>query len=185
MRIQKFVPLALLLWLGAAPVAWAQTGVTTQKPSVGSFQIGKLDYLLGLMRERLELSRLVAEAKWNQSLPVEDLERERQFLTSMLRTANGELDAGFVEAFFGAQIQASKELQNSLFEDWRAQSVKHIESNATLEELRPRLDRVSVELVYALRDIQASLKSPHIQGRLRGYPGGALATAIKPLIQSR
>jgi len=185
MRLQKFVPLALLLWLGATPVVWAQTGVTTQTPGVGSLQIGKLDYLLGLMRERLELSRQVAEVKWNQGLPVEDLERERQFLRSMLRAAQGDLDDRFVEAFFGAQILASKQLQNALFEDWRAQSVQHIESTATLEELRPRLDRVSVELVYALRDIRASLKNPQLQGSLRGYPEGALRTAIKPLLELR
>jgi chorismate mutase len=184
MPIRKFVPLAALICLASASCTWAQTGANVQVPRHSHVQLRKLDYLLGLMRERLELSRLVAEVKWNQGLPIEDLERERQFLRSMQQASQGELNPGLLEAFFLAQIQASKELQKALFEEWRSQSVQKLETSTSLEELRPRLDRVSVELLHALRDIQPTLRSPQVQSELRGFPVGALGTALKPLIQS-
>lgn len=182
--MRKFVPLVVLAFWATAPATWAQTGVNTQLPKPAQVQLRKLDYLLGLMRERLELSRLVAEVKWNRGLPIEDLEREKQFLKSVQQTGQGELDPTFLEAFFVAQIQASKELQVALFEQWRSQSLKKIENTTSLEELRARLDRVSVELVYAVRDIQPTLRSHQVQNELRGFPVGALGTAVRPLIQS-
>jgi chorismate mutase-like protein len=81
---------------------------------------------------RLGIVTEVARWKWNRQAPIEDRPREARLL-SALRSEAAErgIPASRVDVFFGAQIEAAKQLQRDLFALWRAQGAGQFPGHAT------------------------------------------------------
>ena len=105
-------------WLTLACAALA-AGITgcAAPPTPPGADLTKLDRLTGVMSRRLAISEDVARVKWNSKAPVEDLPREQAVLASVRKLAvQAKLDPDLLAAFFAAQIEASKSVQNAFHE---------------------------------------------------------------------
>lgn len=163
---------ALVLLVQLSWPGWSQTSPA---------DFARLDCLLLTIRERLELSRFVAETKWNNQLPIEDPVREGRLTQYLMSIPSQNLKDDFREQFILAQIAASKELQSALFDHWQ-ESGRHPASGAPeIADLRTRLQRNSQQLLHLLDQLAPALDQPQIQQRLRDYPTGPLNTAVGPL----
>ncbi len=111
-----------------------------------------VDRLVDLVHQRLMLAEPVARYKWNRRMPIEDLPREQVVIESLARRAALEgLPAPLAEAFFRAQIEASKAEQRALFERWREAGVVNFRDAPDLvTETRPQLDALTPKLIAAL-----------------------------------
>jgi chorismate mutase len=132
----------LLCWLLLAPVASAYT----------IDEIARADNLLRLLDERLRISSLVAQAKWNSGGPIEDVAREAQVVEAFVtRSRESGLDEMVALPFMRAQIEASKVRQRALFHKWRERRQPPFAKPPDLvEEIRPRLDALTFKLRDAL-----------------------------------
>src|SRR5947207_12817970 len=101
-------------WLGWVLVALLASGCATSA-SFTAADTASVDRLLGLIKERLDVAPEVARTKWNTKAPIEDLPREQQIIDGVAKRATEYgLDAKVAAAFFRAQIEASKCVQNAL-----------------------------------------------------------------------
>jgi len=121
-----------------------------------------VESLRALIDARLLLATDVAQFKWNHHLPVEDLPREAQVIAALGRRAE-ELGVpqAWAETFFRAQIEASKTAQNELFQGWdvfRRGEFAGAPDLATVT--RPKLDKLTDELLHAIADNWAVLGDP-------------------------
>jgi chorismate mutase-like protein len=120
-----------------------------------------LEPLRQAVDQRLLLAPAVARAKWNVQAPIEDLPREAQVITAAVQQGRtlGLPDA-WVEAVFKAQIEASKTIQRELYARWRSEQAGHFSDAPDLAHtIRPELDRITAQLLRAMSDNQAVLKS--------------------------
>jgi len=121
-----------------------------------------VETLRRLIDERLMLAPDVARYKWNHQLPIEDLPREK----ALVEKLGAEADAlgvprAAAEAFFRAQIQASKTLQGELFRGWEARKPERFTQEVDLATVtRPRIDRVTEQLMRALAEDWPVLSDP-------------------------
>jgi chorismate mutase len=75
-----------------------------------------VDRLLDVMQQRLLIMHEVAGWKWNTQQPIADPEREQAFLKAILaKSQSYRLDPALTRAFFQAQIEAAKQLQQDNF----------------------------------------------------------------------
>ena len=121
-----------------------------------------VESLRALIDARLLLAPDVAQYKWNHHLPIEDLAREAQVIAALGHRA-GELGVPqpWAEAFFRAQIEASKTAQNELFQGWDV--FKHgqfPEAPDLATVTRPKLDKLTDQLLHALAENWAVLSDP-------------------------
>lgn len=128
-----------------------------------------LERLADLMRDRLLLMHDVARWKWTHDLPIEDPRREAELLA---RLANEGEQLGLpperTRRFFLAQIKAGKLVQQADFDAWRAAGQGPFADVADLATVqRPRIDKVSGELLTALAAAQPSLDRRNVQEWLR------------------
>jgi serine protease Do len=141
------------------------TQAPTLKPTGVEEDVAKsVERVLKLMQERLALMKDVAGAKWLAKLPIDDPQREAE-LTDRLVEKGLEmgLRAETVRGFIVAQMSASRQVQQSLFDTWRKSSAE-IKAAADLhKDLRPRIDRVSFDLLSALAKLQPHLDKPVVQ----------------------
>ena len=170
-------------WLTLACAALA-AGITgcAAPPTPPGADLTKLDRLTGVMSRRLAISEDVARVKWNSKAPVEDLPREQAVLASVRKLAvQAKLDPDLLAAFFAAQIEASKSVQNALIEGWTAERRPPFTKVPDLgRDLRPQLDRLTFDLLAAYAVAQPALASADdrewFAGRARrefkGFPGG-------------
>jgi chorismate mutase len=128
-------------------------------------EIARADALLRLIDERLRISDLVAQAKWNSGAPIEDVAREGQVVEAFVtRSRESGLDSSIALPFMRAQIEASKVRQRALFREWRERRQPPFAKPPDLvEEIRPRLDA----LTFKLRD--ALLRSSPLEARLLAW----------------
>lgn len=152
------------------------------------------DRLAALMADRLALMGDVARAKWNTKAPVADPKREDEFLREMA-AAGGELglDPKATTAFFAGQIEAAKLVQDREFLNWRsANQGKFPNAPDLARDLRPRIDRVSRDLLAALAEYRAADPPPAYQlrwiadERLAGplVTREVRAAALRPLLDA-
>jgi chorismate mutase len=105
----------------------------------------RIDPLVTLMIQRLQLSREVAWSKCRLGIPVADPAREARMLTD-LKTAGADmgLSAAEVNRLFLPQIAASRRYQEELIAGWRTGiDVPKIKPLDIATEIRPRLDKVN------------------------------------------
>ncbi len=121
-----------------------------------------IESLRALIDARLLLAPDVAQYKWNHHLPIEDLPREAQVIAALGHQANDlGVPQAWAEAFFRAQIEASKTAQNELFQGWDV--FKHgqfPEAPDLLAVTRPKLDRLTDQLLHALAENWPVLSDP-------------------------
>jgi chorismate mutase len=145
---------------GAAPAAATPPRTASVAPGLTS--------LTDLFAERLLLADKVAAAKYGTDKPIDDPVREQQILDDVAARATGlGLDPAAVQAVFRDQIEANKLVQRGLYERWDA----HPEERPTerpdlVTEVRPQLDRITTELLTALKDTQRLRTSPSCEPRL-------------------
>lgn len=140
----------------------------------------KIDHLLALMDQRLSVAPQVAKAKWNSGAAVDDPGRELQILdeVTIQAAATGGLDPLFVRHFFQNQFDAGKILQKNLLAAWRqtaAPGYKFGDAPDLGREVRPILDRLTPQLIAALRDVQPLLRQPGV----RAYMAQQAAALIR------
>ena len=103
-----------------------------------------------VVAERLALMPEVAKVKWNAQRPVEDLEREQALVEATLANVDPVLRPR-AERAIRAQIDASKMVQTTLFEQWRAHGQGPFARVRDLDTaLRPAIGRLTVELIDKL-----------------------------------
>ena len=154
----------------------------------------KVDRLLGLVRERLDVAPEVARTKWNTKAAIEDLPRERQIIDGVAKRAPEHgLDPQVAATFFSGQIEASKVVQTALHAEWTAKGQSPFAKVADLgKDIRPVLDRLTPAMMGALAEALPVLRQPGgrqlLEKRsktiLADAPGGAAAAreAMGPLL---
>lgn len=140
---------SLGLLLGLVTLA---PGNVAAKPAAVATARGA-DRLLHLVQLRLELSADVARAKWNTGRAIDDPVRERELLDRMVAARPPGVPKERVREFFRAQIEASKQVQRELHEQWRAAGQQSFGEGPDLAQLRPELDQVSLDLLRTLEEL--------------------------------
>jgi chorismate mutase-like protein len=121
--------------------------------------IDPLTSLIGLMRQRLELMVEVARSKWNTGSPVEDIAREQSLADDVAALApRYGLNPQLAATFFRAQIEAAKLVESALIARW---TLAHAGAFADAADpravLRPKIDRLTAELLAALAAVAPAL----------------------------
>lgn len=125
-----------------------------------------------LLIERLALMEQVAAYKWNNDLPIDDPVREANVLKAAIaRSRAAGLKPEAAQRFMVAQMEAAKMVQKHYFARWEEDAVGAIEGVPDLvEELRPRIGTLSVELVSAMANNQEELQTCPAIAVLRPTP---------------
>ena len=114
-----------------------------------------LTNLIALVSQRLSLAEPVARYKWAHHQPITDKPREQALLADVeKRAARAGVDPAFAHEFFQDQIDASKEVQNALFDTWRASRPPEGAAPDLATSLRPQLDKLTQSLITALARVQ-------------------------------
>nr|WP_275681807.1 gamma subclass chorismate mutase AroQ [Scleromatobacter humisilvae] len=121
-----------------------------------------IESLRTLIDARLLLAPDVAQFKWNHHLPIEDLPREAEVIAALGRQASAlGVPQPWAEAFFRAQIEASKTAQNELFQGWDVFKRGQFPDAPDLVTVtRPKLDRLTDQLLHALAENWPVLSDP-------------------------
>jgi chorismate mutase len=147
--------------------------------------------LIGLMRQRLELMVEVARSKWNTGSSVEDLAREQSLADDVAALApRYGLNPQLAAAFFRAQIEAAKLVESALIARWTlAHAGAFADAADARAVLRPKIDRLTAELLAALAAVAPALKRDDAQriveaGRLPDEVMAlAMTRALQPLLE--
>ncbi|SAK58208.1 chorismate mutase [Caballeronia glebae] len=112
--------------------------------------------IIALVSQRLALAEPVARWKWAHHEPITDAPREEALLKQVVKKADAaQVDPEFARQFFRDQIEASKDVQNTLFANWRALKAAPEEAPPDLaHETRPKLDRLTQSLISALAHVE-------------------------------
>ena len=151
--------------------------------------------LLRLVDERLAIAPDVAKAKWNSGDPIDAPAREAQILERVVAEATqAGIDEAFAQTFFKHQFEASKVVQHRLHEQWRQAEQPPFEAPPDLaEDIRPRLDQLTPQLMISLRDFQRIAESEGVRQYLEnnaetlvndGVGGEAREEALRPLYEA-
>ena len=154
---------AITKWFATLAFLLAFAGhATAQTAAFSAEDVERIDTLLRLIQERLDVAPEVARTKWNTKAPIEDLPREQQIIDRVRGKAKElDLDARMVGEFFQAQIEASKIIQTTRHTMWAAEKRAPFEKVADLgKDIRPVLDRLEPALLAALRDAKPVLERP-------------------------
>lgn len=154
---------AAVSFAGAVPAA-AHPPTLVRAASVAT----GLTPLTDLFAERLLLADKVAAAKYGTDKPIDDPVRERQILDDVAARATGlGLDPDAVKAVFRDQIEANKLVQRGLYARWDAYPEERpTERPDLVTEVRPALDRITTQLLGALKDTRRLRTSPSCEPRL-------------------
>ncbi|MPW09420.1 chorismate mutase [Paraburkholderia sp. CNPSo 3155] len=114
-----------------------------------------LTNLIALVSQRLVLAEPVARWKWANHQPITDTPRENALLGEVeKRAAAANVDPAFARAFFQDQIDASKEVQNTLFAKWRSTQPPQGPAPDLATSTRPQLDKLTQSLMASLARVQ-------------------------------
>ena len=146
---------ALCLALAAGCAAQNAATVSRQETAV-------VDCLLGAMCERLAVMPDVARAKWNAKQPIADPAREAVVIEQFVALGKEQgLDEEFLQEFIVAQIEAGKQVQETLFARWTvAGQGRFADAPDLAKEVRPKLDAIGRELIAAMVVAEPVLNSP-------------------------
>ncbi|MEV3854864.1 chorismate mutase [Streptomyces sp. NPDC050095] len=149
----------LLIVLGAAVTL---TGGAAAVPASAAPAPRALAGVSSLAAERLALADKVAAAKYGTATPIDDPVRERQILDDVAaRSAALGVDPAFAQSVFRDQIEANKVVQRGLYARWDAHPAERPTERPDLaKEVRPALDRITTELLDALRAATPVRTSP-------------------------
>jgi chorismate mutase len=126
-----------------------------------------LTNLIALASQRLALAEPVARWKWANHQAITDTPRENALLAEVQkRAAAANVDPEFARAFFQDQIDASKEVQNALFANWRATGAPQEPPPDLATGTRPQLDRLTQSLIAGLARAQPLRAAPDCPSRV-------------------
>jgi chorismate mutase len=176
-RLRRSVPLLTLLVAAGAALAGCGVPAPAGTEVAARIPDGAFDTVLTLVLERLDTAPRVAASKYFSGQPVTDAAREKVVLdTAAAAAGEAGADVDQVTAVFADQIAASKEVQVSLLDGWRADpSTAPASAPDLATEVRPVLDRITTELVPALAEVQRYRDDPQCARVL-----GAAAAASAP-----
>jgi chorismate mutase-like protein len=189
MSSTKLGTIALLLALTTSPGC---RPAATSLPSPSPEAVAATEELLALIARRLGLMHDVARWKWNAHAAIADPAREEAFLKRIAADAPKHgLDAERTVAFFAAQIEAARQIQEADFRAWKAAGHGPFSDVPDLKEtIRPQIDRLGKEMLAALARVHKTGSLPDADLRRRAESlvvGDAItpevrATALRPLI---
>jgi chorismate mutase len=111
--------------------------------------------LIALSSQRLALAEPVARWKWAHHEPITDQPREAALLAVIdNRAKSAGIDPAFAQLFFRDQIEASKDVQNALFDNWRKSHAPEGTPPDLAHDTRPKLDSVTHALLSALAGVE-------------------------------
>lgn len=111
--------------------------------------------IIALSSQRLALAEPVARWKWANHEPITDQPREAALLARIdSRAKSAGIDPAFAQLFFRDQIEASKDVQNALFDNWRKLHAPEGTPPDLARDTRPKLDRVTNALLSALAGVE-------------------------------
>jgi chorismate mutase len=114
-----------------------------------------LTNIIALSSQRLALAEPVARWKWARHESITDQPREAALLASVDKKARAAgIDPEFARLFFRDQIEASKDVQNALFDEWRKTQPPEGTPPDLARDTRPKLDNVTQALVAALARVE-------------------------------
>ena len=115
---------------------------------------GALAPLIRHLADRLVTADQVALSKWDSGQPVYDAAREAQVIANVSGEAPAYgLAPADVGSVFADQIEANKEVQYALLNDWRrAGAAPQAQRRSLRDVIRPRLDGLQKSILQALRD---------------------------------
>lgn len=124
--------------------------------------------LTGLSAERVLLADKVAAAKFGTPAPIDDPAREQVVLDNV-RTLSIEIgvDPNESVAVFRDQIEANKQVQRHLYALWTAHpELAPTERPDLATEVRPQLDRITLQFLQQLKATDHTRAHPSCPGRL-------------------
>ncbi|KMW45678.1 chorismate mutase [Ralstonia insidiosa] len=135
-----------LLACAVCLVAGCATPVTAQESAFAP--------LLRHLADRLVTADQVALSKWDTGQSVYDPEREAKVIANVSGIASTfGLNATDVASVFADQIEANKEVQYALLNDWRRAGAAPTTPRQSLSgDIRPRLDTLQTSILQSLRD---------------------------------
>lgn len=142
--------------------------------------VAQADKVVQLMQQRLQLMKDVAAAKWHTkqteaNVQPADAKREAELLDQLVQQgAKLGLAADAVRAFFVAQFDAAKQVQQSFIERFQKEKAELNNVPDLHKDLRPKLDQVSQNLLTELGKLQPHLADPAVQQRLRDRAAAVL-----------
>ncbi len=136
---------------------------------ISSSEKQKIDHLLTLINQRLEVAVVVAKAKWHSGAAIDDPLREASILNAVASQARAtsDLNGAFVRGFFQDQFDAGKIIQQHLISGWRQNPPSTtLDVPDLARDARPVLDQLNPQLIAALQDVQPLLKNLGVQAIL-------------------
>jgi chorismate mutase-like protein len=128
------------------PGAAGKPGIVAHERS-----LGPLGPLTDLVIQRLLVGDQVAAAKFGTGQPIDDPVREKQELAAVRQSAISlGLNPDAAVTFFQQQINASKVVQQGLFDRWTAHPDQAPTSRPDLGTIRTELDQLTTELLQQL-----------------------------------
>lgn len=189
---------SLLIWLGKmAAISLLLSACQTTLVSMPVTEQQKIDRLLTLMDQRLDVAVMVAQSKWNSGAPINDPVREQKILDDLSAslTNASEDEKSFMRRFFQAQFDAGKFIQLDLHARWRKEHHERFAAPPDLaRDIRPELDRLTPLLIEAVNQALPSLRQAatrqYLQQRsvtlVRGdADGAARREAVRVLLEIR
>jgi chorismate mutase len=126
-----------------------------------------LTNLIALASQRLALAEPVARWKWANHQAITDTPRENALLADVEKRAiAANVDPAFAHAFFQDQIDASKDVQNALFANWRSTRPPEGPAPDLASSTRPQLDRLTKSLLAGLARVQPLRAAPDCPSRV-------------------
>ncbi len=140
-----------------------------KETSLDSVMLGDVDRLLIGLHDRLELMPLVARWKWKHGAAIEDTEREDLLVDRFVADATMlSIDSGWARKVIIAQIRAAKGVQRGCFQRWELFPPDKNEPVVELQtDLRPRIERVTFEILKALGELEKHRDSSELVKTLR------------------
>jgi chorismate mutase len=144
-----------ILTVALAALTLASALAFASSPARADGDDTSLTNLIALVSQRLSLAEPVARYKWAHHQPITDTPREQALLADVeKRAAQAGVDPAFAHAFFQDQIDASKDVQNALFDTWRTTRPPEGAAPDLSTSLRPQLDKLTQSLIAALSRVQ-------------------------------
>jgi chorismate mutase len=114
-----------------------------------------LTNIIALSSQRLALAEPVARWKWARHESITDEPREAALLASVDKKARATgIDPAFAQLFFRDQIEASKDVQNALFDEWRKSRPPEGTPPDLSRDTRPKLDSLTQAMIAALARVE-------------------------------
>ena len=189
---------ALWVTIAAAAPASATQAVAAARPvAAAGFtagQVSRIDRLLQLIQERLEIAPAIAETRWKTMSRIEDSDSESALIDGVRRqSAALRLDVDLALGFAQAQIDAGKIIQAERHKQWAGNPDAAPKRQPVANPLRASTaePELGVPLLRAFRDALGVLRRPRSRELLDAraadliHVGGpdllAAQAALKPL----